>query len=69
MLETELFKAKFSQETTQKTGMLNFLKKFRILNVFGFNSSRYDLKCLAPYIYKFCEKKGLKPNIVKVVLT
>ena len=66
MLETELFKAKFSQETLQKTGMLNFLKKFRNLNVFGFNSSRYDLKCLAPYIYKYCEQKGLKPNIVKV---
>jgi len=66
MLETELKKAKFSQQISHKTGMLNFLYKFRNLNIFGFNSSRYDLKCLAPYIYKFCEQQKLTTNIVKV---
>lgn len=66
MLEAELQASKFSQEISLKNGMLKFLYKFKNLNVFGFNSSRYDLKCLAPYIYKFCERQKLTPNIVKV---
>lgn len=68
MLEAELQGAKFSQQISHKNGMLNFLYKFRNLNIFGFNSSRYDLKCLAPYIYKFCEQQKLTPNIVKVCM-
>ena len=65
-LQEEVKQAKFSVHMTQKTGMLKFLKKFKCLNIFGFNSSKYDLKCLAPYIYQYCALRNLKPNILKV---
>ena len=65
-LQAELQQSKFSVQMTHKTGMLKFLKKFKSLNIFGFNSSKYDLKCLAPYIYQYCALRKLKPNILKV---
>ena len=68
MLEEEVKMSKFSLTTSTKSGLLSFLKKYKDLNIFGFNSSKYDLKCLAPYIYKYCEQKNLKPNILKVDL-
>ena len=65
-LQKELKKAKFSLKNAKKNGLLRFLKKYQNLNIFGFNSSKYDLKCLAPYIYSYCAKRNLKPNILKV---
>lgn len=65
-LQEEVKQAKFSVQMTHKNGMLKFLKKFKCLNIFGFNSSKYDLKCLAPYIYQYCALRNLKPNILKV---
>ena len=68
-LEIEVKEMKFSVQTSQKNGMLNFLKKYRDLNVFGFNSSKYDLKCIVGYIYNYCSRHGLKPNILKVYIS
>ena len=66
LLQDEIKQLKFSFETTEKNGLLRFLKKYKNLYIFGFNSSKYDLKCLAPYIYKYCESRKFKPNILKV---
>lgn len=68
-LEIEVKEMKFSVQTSQKNGMLNFLKKYRNLNVFGFNSSKYDLKCIVGYIYNYCSRNSLKPNILKVYIS
>ena len=67
LLQDEVKQLKFGFETTEKTGLLRFLKNYKNLYIFGFNSSKYDLKCLAPYIYKYCESRKLKPNILKVL--
>lgn len=68
-LETDVKQMKFSVLTSEKNGMLRFLRKYRNLNIFGFNSSKYDLKCIVGYIYNYCDRNDLKPNILKVNLS
>ena len=43
----------------------SFLKNLKMFNIFGFNSSKFDLAVLIPYIGKYAEEKGKTLNVLK----
>ena len=49
----------------KKNRQLRFLQKFTMLNVFGFNSSKYDLPTMIRELYKVMKQIKILPNILK----
>ena len=61
--EIELHNAKKSKLTFLRSK----LEKYTKLNVFGFNSSRYDLNCIIPFLIKCLKEREMKVNSVSVI--
>ena len=57
-------KLPYNNKRRQLEKDLNCLKRFEILPVYGFNSARFDLVVLIPYIGKWCGKE-IKTNMIK----
>ena len=55
----------FNRYKTKYFTWQNFLKSFTDLSIFGFNSSKFDMPCLAPLIFSMAKRKGYKINCIK----
>ena len=64
-LEKKISNMDFSAERTKLFKYLGYLKTFSSLIVFGYNSSKFDVPVLIPYLLTIGRRLGFQPNAIK----
>ena len=67
-LETDIAEIELNNAKKSKLTFLRAkLEKYTKLNVFGFNSSRYDLNCIISYMVNSLKEREMKANSIGVI--
>ena len=64
-LEQEMSSMEFSAERTKLFSYLRYLKTFSSLIIYGYNSSKFDIPVLVPYLLTIGRRLGYEPNAIK----
>ena len=64
-IQSLLEEGRFNKHRTKYLTWRTYLSSFTNMSVFGFNSSKFDLPCIAPLLFSIAKRNGYKISCIK----